>query len=425
MLSTLRARRRLIPIALLVAASACAASDPEPASDTTPATSTTAPPTSPASTSSTSTTTATPVATTTPTTLAPSTTSEPESPDLSDPRAYAEVGPHPVGVMTLQLDKGPAVEIWYPAIEGTSGTDSYDIRDFVPEAIRSLLTGDVDAGATIAAAREAELAPSPDGHPVVLFSHGFIGVRVQSTFLTSHLASWGFVVAAPDHPSRDLAGVLGGTASGDREDAVDDLLATLGLLTELDAASSGLLAGGLDLNAVTAVGHSAGGATVLGAARDERIIGYVSLASGYLSGGSPPDVPSFFIAGSLDGVVDPDTATRATFESVPEPSTLWIIDGAGHNAFDDFCTFGGGTGIIGVAEASGLGLLLDAQPELRTLGEDGCVPPAVDVTTTFPLINHGVTAWLRVASGLDDTPIGLGPSVSEIYGVAVEVETRP
>ena len=35
--------------------------------------------------------------------------------------------------------------------------------------------------------------------PLVVFSHGYGGLRTQSSFLTAHLASWGFVVAAPDH----------------------------------------------------------------------------------------------------------------------------------------------------------------------------------------------------------------------------------
>ena len=51
----------------------------------------------------------------------------------------------------------------------------------------------------------------PDGgpYPLVLFSHGFAGYRLQSTFLTTHLASWGFVVAAVEHPYRNLTAVFG------------------------------------------------------------------------------------------------------------------------------------------------------------------------------------------------------------------------
>ena len=339
--------------------------------------------------------------------------------------AYASRGPYAVGVTTLQLPDGPLVEVWYPADASTSGTDTYDVRDFTPEAIRSLLTGDVPATFTIDAARDAAVLSELDnGVPLVLFSHGYTGMRVQSSFLTSHLASWGFVVAAPDHSSRDLTNVLGGTASGDRAESVADLLGTLDLLTAASADAASPFHQLIDLDSVAAVGHSAGGGTVLGAAADERVDGYVSLASGAFDA-ALPDKPSFFMAGSLDAVVTVAERTRPAFDAAPSPKLLWVIEGAGHNAFDDFCTFGNGTGIIGIAEASGLGPLLDAQPQLRSLGEDGCVPPAVPVTTTFPLINHGVTAWLRHLFGIDAEPVGLGEDVSGAYGVAVEVVGAP
>jgi hypothetical protein len=103
---------------------------------------------------------------------------------------------------------------------------------------------------------------------------------------------------------------------------------------------------------------------------------------------------------------------------------LWIIEGVGHNGFDDFCTFGNGSGIIGLAEASGLGGLLDAQPSLRRLGQDGCLPPAVPVTETFPIINHAVTAWIRALFGIDAEPVGLGPEVADAYAHPVEIQVR-
>ena len=396
----------LAAVALALTAAACGDDDSQQAPVTTAAATTVAP------------TTTTPPVTTTTTTLPP------PDPALAVTE-YAQRGPFPVGVTTLQLAKGPLVEVWYPAVQGTTGTDTYDVRDFTPAAIRDLLTGDAPATFTIDAGRDAPVSANPEGpFPLVVFSHGYTGMRVQSSFLTSHLASWGFVVAAPDHPSRDLTNVLGGTASGDRADSVDDLLATVDLLTAANLDSSSAFHQSMDLDRVAAVGHSAGGGTVLGAAADPRIDGYVSLASGAFEA-TLPDTPSFFMAGALDAVVTVADRTRPAFDAAPRPSLLWVIDGAGHNAFDDFCTFGNGTGIIGIAEASGLGPLLDAQPQLRTLGEDGCVAPAVPVTTTFPLINHGVTAWLRHLFGVDPTPVGLGAAVSEAYGVAVEVAEAP
>jgi hypothetical protein len=185
-----------------------------------------------------------------------------------------------------------------------------------------------------------------------------------------------------------------------------------------------------------AVGHSAGGGTIVGAATDERIDGYVSMASGVALGSSDstattveptvlPDKPSFFLAGALDAVISAEERTRPSFEAVPAPSRLWIIDGVGHNGFDDFCTFGGGTGIIGVAEASGLGPLLEAQPQLKSLGEDGCIPPAVPVDETFPIIRHSVTAWIRNLFGIDAEPVGLGPEVADQYSQPVIIDARP
>lgn len=359
------------------------------------------------------------------------------STDAVDPTAaaqtYVDRGPFPVGVTSLELSTGNKVEVWYPAVEGTTGTDIYDVRDFVPDAIKALLTADVPASYEYEAGRDAAVAEG--SFPVVLFSHGASGIRFQSTFLTSHLASWGMIVAAPDHWSRDLFHTLS-TPVGDRSTSITELLATLDLVIAAGADPASPFADRVDADNVVAIGHSAGGRTVVEAAADERIDAYVSMASGVLGIGAPtdastttvptpvPDKPSFFIAGALDQVISAETATRPSYEAVPSPSRLWIIDGVGHNGFDDFCTFGNGTGIIGVAMASGLGPLLEAQPNLKRLGEDGCLPPAVSVETSFPIIRHAVTAQLRYWFGADDEPVGLGPDVASAYELAVVIEAK-
>jgi predicted dienelactone hydrolase len=369
---------------------------------------------------------------------APTTTAEPTTTTISPAdaaKAYEDAGPNPVGVTTLQLAKGPKVEIWYPAVAGTTGTETYDVRDFTPPAIKALLTGNAPATYSYPAGRDAKVA---DGtFPLVLFSHGFSGIRVQSTFLTAHLASWGMIVVSPEHPSRDLTGVLGASASGNQADSVDDLLKSLDLVVAAGTDATSIFNGHVDATRVAALGHSAGGGTVLGAAADARVKGYVSMASGVLLGrggsgsttttvdpASLPKKPSFFLGGSVDAVVPFDTVTKPSFDAVPSPSLLWEIDGVGHNGFDDFCTFGNGTGIIGVAEASGLGPVLDAQPALKKLGQDGCIPPAVAVTTTFPIIKHAVTAWLRNLFGIDAAQVGLGTDVGALYPAKVTVASK-
>ncbi|MBM3827256.1 MAG: hypothetical protein FJW09_01290 [Actinobacteria bacterium] len=358
---------------------------------------------------------------------APDTSSTPDPAELAN--YYAAAGPYPVGVTTLELEAGNKVEIWYPAVAGTMGTDFYDVRDFVPDAIRALLTADVPAVYEYDAVRDAAMA---DGtYPVVLFSHGYSGIRLQSTFLTAHLASWGMVVVSPDHWSRDLFHVLSAPV-GDRQSSIVELLASLDLISAENTLSGSIFEGRIDSSRVVAVGHSAGGGTIVGAAADDRIDGYVSLASGVgISSASTttapltlPNKPSFFIAGALDGIISAQTSTKPSFEAVPAPSRLWIIDGVGHNGFDDFCTFGNGSGIIGVAIASGLGPLLEAQPQLKTLGEDGCVPPALDVNLGFPIIKHAVTSQIRFWFGDDAEAIGIGPEVADQYELAVEIVVR-
>ncbi len=343
------------------------------------------------------------------TTTIATTTTEPApiAPSLTD---LARPGPFGVGVRTI-VDESVTVEVWYPT-EQDSATESYDLRDFTPEIIRNLLAADADSVFTYAATREAPVAGDALG--LVLFSHGFAGMRLQSTTITTHLASHGFVVAAPDHPSRDLFNVLGTSATGDRDAPVAELLAARALV--LDDPDLGPLAG----ENFTAIGHSAGGGTVLSlAGRGEPgLLGYISLAAG-AGDAAMPNVPSLFIAGSLDRIAVPEAAETA-HSSAPPPSTLWVIDGAGHNAFDDFCLVGGGTGIIGVAVASGLGPLLDAQPQLRALGEDGCLPPALDVALTAPVINAAITA--QVLSWVDQPAPSLDAWTGD--GVSVEVSTR-
>jgi predicted dienelactone hydrolase len=347
---------------------------------------------------------------------------EPTGPTIDEVR-FDEPGDFPVGVTTLQLDTGPSVEVWYPAVDGTTGSVTYDVRDFTPPAIRELLTGDVPATFTFAGARDVGVA---DGvFPVVLFSHGASGMRLQSSFLTSHLASHGMIVVAPDHPSRDLMNALGGRTDDEQTDPVDDLLGSLDLILAENDDEASRFAGRVEPGRVAALGHSAGGGTILGAALDDRVGSYVSMAAGGPAEGSEfPDVPSLFVAGATDEIVTPADRTRPAFEAAPAPTAYVEIAETGHNGFNDFCTFGGGTGIIGIAEASGLGPVLDDQPRLRRLGEDGCVPPAAPVDRAFPIVLHATTSFLRWSLGTDPEPVGFDAATFEAFGLGTLVERR-
>ena len=334
------------------------------------------------------------------------------APEESLDTKYMELGEHHVGVTTLSLPNGDGIEVWYPTEVEPTGEVSYDVRDFTPEAVKALLTADIPASFSISATRDA--AVESGSYPVILFSHGFSGMRLQSSFLTSHLASWGMIVISPDHASRDLEHALVGQV-GDQATAVDDLFSALDIV-----AADSRFSSVMNMEQIATVGHSAGGGTAMASANDDRIDGYVSMASGSLGtqeGKALPGKPSFFLAGDLDEVVSAAEVTQVAFEAAPSPSVYWLLEGVGHNGFDDFCTFGNGKGIIGVAEASGLGALLEAQPQFKRLGSDGCLPPAVSSDLAFPVIRHAVTAWLvdLFSGGLSDSVVNeVEPGIYEI-----------
>jgi predicted dienelactone hydrolase len=333
-------------------------------------------------------------------------------------------GPHPVGVTTRELPDGSLVEIWYPAATGSGGTDEYDLRDFTPDFLAPLLVTVTTATFSYEAGRNIPVEDDDNPFPLVVFSHGFGGMRMQSTFLTTHLASHGIIVIAPDHSSRDLRNVLGGTASGDQNEAVSQLRDAIELAGILNDAEP-TFKNRIDMSRVALLGHSAGGASVQGAASDPRVSGYIAMgAGGPPEGFEIPQVPGFFLAGSTDGVVSPTERTRPAHLAAATPSWYLEIAQTGHNAFDDFCLVGGGTGIVGVAEEAGLGAILQAQPTLRALGEDGCLPPAAPVELAHPLITHAVTAWLKWIFGASSDLSGLDPESLDRFALGSVLSSR-
>ncbi len=209
-----------------------------------------------------------------------------QSPDTP---AFAARGPYPVGVREFVIadDERPlAVTVWYPALNpaGAPETTVY-LPDLFP------IPGQAIADAP------PDVAGGP--YPLVIFSHGFGGFRYQSTYLTEHLASYGFVVMSADHPGSSILDLLGEDVSLDE---VRQILTDsesegqlLGRLMERGQAERGLelvsvslalrpldvlreiafaealtaadraLAGAIDLQRIAVSGHSFGGYTALAA----------------------------------------------------------------------------------------------------------------------------------------------------------------
>jgi predicted dienelactone hydrolase len=106
--------------------------------------------------------------------------------------------------------------------------------------------------------------------PVVVISHGLGSSPLDFNYLAEHLASYGFVVALPQHSGSDatrLQSILDGRSKGDispaefvdRPQDVKSLLDELSRLSQTDPT----LKGRLDLQQIGAIGHSFGGYTSL------------------------------------------------------------------------------------------------------------------------------------------------------------------
>jgi alpha-beta hydrolase superfamily lysophospholipase len=252
--------------------------------------------------------------------------------------------------------------------------------------------------------------------PVVLFSHGYGGYPQQSSFLTDHLATWGFVVVAPDHRSRDLHAVLNG-ATGKGQNDVTDLRQALAFVTTMNSTPGTLLTGKLDLSRVASLGHSAGGGAAIAVASDKDIRTYIGLAPSPAT--PPPSKPGMIMQGTADKVVNP-AGTKKLYAKLASPKRLILVDKAGHNVFDDGC-------IIGAAQGGLVAFVkeLKLPPAFLAIATDGCSAPDIYPPKAWPLIDQAVTAQLRWGLGIDRTPIGLGSGLDHAYaGVTASVQSR-
>jgi len=259
-------------------------------------------------------------------------------------------GSNPVGVRTIDVhdadrDRTVPVEAWYPATEVHAGQDSdaetMDSYEVMPGA----------PAVTQKAVRDARGREGP--HPAVVFSHGFSGHRRQSTHLCTHLASHGYVVAAPDHVGNTLSDVMASIADPERlqeataksiEDRPNDASRVL------DALRSGELGVEVDSYRAGITGHSFGGWTTLQTTgRDERFTSALPLApAGGFSGKGPPadtfaerlelawerSVPTLMLVADEDSVL-PLAGMHDLFERAPSVDQMVVLVNADHFHFCD------------------------------------------------------------------------------------------
>ncbi|MBW2191520.1 MAG: hypothetical protein DRH23_05255 [Deltaproteobacteria bacterium] len=330
---------------------------------------------------------------------------------VETPTSYRDTGPWEAGVTTLAL-ADRLVEVWYPVSPAdTDGleTDPYFIRDALSDTLESLLPDDINPPFPTAAYRDARVS-SGEPFPLVIFAHGSSSYRNQSTFLTTHLASWGFVVASVDYLERGLGLVLG-DAPDPALDDVDLTRMVVALLSSENERDGALLAGRVSTERIAITGHSAGGGTAIRFGGEPDVVTYIPLSAGVSRDGAVvlPDKPSLWLAGDIDGIVAPERTSDA-FAVASAPARFVLIEDMGHLGPSDICVIGeNGGGIIQIALDANLPL----SENLIRLGTDGCQPEALTIEDGWPTIRHFVTSQLRWAFGFDAEPVGLSNEVAE------------
>jgi len=329
----------------------------------------------------------------------------------------AEPGEHGVGSAALDLD-GRRVVVWYPAADPSAGaeepTDTFDITSQLSPDLQAQVPPEARVQYPVPAATGAEPAADAGPFPLVVFSHGFAGFPEQSVALTTHLASWGYVVAAPEHVERSLGGLLGTAAQGVEASTDPEVLsATLDLVTASSEEPGSPIEGLVDPERVAVTGHSAGaGATYRTAAADERIDAFVAYSLGNGNEENPlgeaPTVPGMVMAGTDDATIAVDE-TRAAYDTLDAPKYLVEVERSGHLVFSDLCLIGAEQGgLVGIVEQIGLPI----PDNLLRLASDGCGPEAVPVEEAFPAVEGLTIAFLRThldgAEGFDG-PLADGP----------------
>lgn len=200
-----------------------------------------------------------------------------------------------------------------------------------------------DAG--VAVADGADPARSGGPFPVVIFSHGSGGSPEKQSFFTEHLASWGYVVAAPPHPGNTTGDCFPcGTDSiiksaGQRPDDVTFVLDSL-LALKGDAAQP--LGPIIDPERTALAGHSFGGWTAIYSATSGRFDAVIAMAPGapQLLVGRAREIriPVQIFESSKDQIV-PAEGVRKLGGAVPEntPLVYVTLPEGRHLAYIDRC----------------------------------------------------------------------------------------
>lgn len=397
-LAPVHSRLLTVSIVAALAISACAGSDDADSGPSTDATTdaTTAPVES----------TDPPVDTASPTTEAPVETASPIIEPIADELEPIGRGPYDVGVSTITINAGTerplTVDVWFPIADaGGAPLHQYTLIPGVyyesPEAVT---------------ATPDQIAPGGP-FPMVVYSHGSGGLRYIASDYTETIASYGYIVAAPDHTGNTAADQLLGTNSEFDQNAIDrpnDVKAVIDALLDPTRTETAGFVANVDPEDIAVTGHSFGGFTTLALAggytntlgtfaADPRVDALIPLAPATGSGDgrllSDADLaaittPMLLMVGTADTSTPADpNVTRPWELSASDPMYRVDLVDAQHNSFTDICQYQEFLPTLGEAVPAPVIETIDAQ------AEEGCAPETMASDRAHELTNTFAIAFLE------------------------------
>jgi pimeloyl-ACP methyl ester carboxylesterase len=178
--------------------------------------------------------------------------------------------------------------------------------------------------------------------PLILYSHHSRGNRRSATYLITHLASHGYLVAALDHSEVVAPGIAGNV-----QDFIANRVPDARFLLDYMLAGALPCAACPDPDRIAIMGHSFGGWTALALPEtDTRILAVVALAPGGASNPKPgiipatlsfnwPRPPATLYIVAEDDVLTPIAGMHELYSRTPGPKQMVVLPCADHLHFVD------------------------------------------------------------------------------------------
>jgi pimeloyl-ACP methyl ester carboxylesterase len=201
-------------------------------------------------------------------------------------------------------------------------------------------------------------AVAPRAHPLLIFSHGFLGASDQSIFLTESFARAGYIVASMNHtdalaqprlhpldkPEFGHPRHWDDTKYRDRR---EDVTALLDQLLAWNKTVGSPWEGRIAEDAIGGVGHSLGGYTLLAMAggwpswkepRLKALVLYSPYAQPFIAKGGPIAIPVLLQGGTLDIGITP--FLPPVYRKLGGPKAFLVLKNESHFAWTNLISLG-------------------------------------------------------------------------------------